>query len=103
MAYNSLHKGTYLIPVKDDIFADELILKLSKKYDKKPAQIILNWAMAQDIIVIPKSSNIERAKENLSSLSFKLEDNDVKDVSQLNKNLRYCTGFSFMGGLDCFA
>ncbi len=103
MAYNSLHKGSYLVNFEDDLFSDELVLGLSKKYARTPAQIVLNWAMAQDIIVIPKSSKLERAKENLEALNFRLELADVQSISALNKNKRYCNGFPFMGGLDNFA
>jgi len=103
MAYNSLHKGSYLKEIKDDIFSDEVIEKFSKKYSRTPAQIILNWALSKEIIVIPKSSNIYRAKENLDSLNFKLIEEDLEEIDNLNKNLRYCTGFPFMNGLDNFA
>ena len=103
MAYNSLHKGTYLKKVQEDLFTDELILALGQKYGRTPAQVVLNWAMAQEIIVIPKSSHLERAKENLESMNFRLEDADVQCISGLNRNKRYCTGFAFIGGLDNFA
>ena len=103
MAYNSLHKGTYLRIVEDDLFADELIVEISKKYEKTSAQIVLNWALMQDVIVIPKSSNLERAKENLEAVNFRLDEADVHKIKGLNKNKRYCTGFAFMGGLDNFA
>lgn len=103
MAFNPLHKGKYLMPIKEDIFADPTILELSKKYDKSPAQIILNWLICQDLIIIPKTSSEHRLYENFYVLNFQLEEEDIQKISALNKNLRYCNNYEFLGGLDPFS
>lgn len=103
MAYNPLHKGVYILPVKDDLFTDPLIVELSKKYAKSAAQIVLNWALCQGLIIIPKTSSAQRLEENLNVLSFKLDTDDADKVSGLNKNIRYCNHFECFGGLDPFA
>ena len=38
---------------------------------------------------INKKYDDERMKENLNSLTFKLSDDDVKEMSKLNINLRF--------------
>ena len=40
------------------IFEQPVIVDLAKKYDKSPAQIILNWGIARGHCVIPKTGKI---------------------------------------------
>ena len=63
-----------------NIFKDQLIISLSKKYEKTPGQIILNWHYCQGVIPIPSTSRIDRMKENLDSLNFKLDDEDIEKL-----------------------
>ena len=77
-----------------DIFKDQLIISLSKKYEKTPGQIILNWHYCQGVIPIPSTSKTDRMKENLASLNFKLE---KKDVEQLSKHFKQISLKKFCG------
>ncbi|WP_105993518.1 aldo/keto reductase [Staphylococcus simulans] len=70
------------------LFEDPVIAKLAKKYEKTPAQIILNWHLMHNRIVIPKSQTPSRIAENFESLSFELRKKDVKKIDALNKDLR---------------
>src|SRR6266487_4489047 len=40
---------------KNNIFHNELLLSIGKKYNKSIAQIILRWLIQRDVIAIPKS------------------------------------------------
>ena len=71
------------------IFDDNLIKDLSVKYSRPPAQIILNWGMAHDMVVIPKSVTPTRIKENIGALDFELSAEDVKSIDTLNRDYRY--------------
>ena len=33
------------------------------RYDKAPAQVLLRWAVQQDVLVVPKSTNPVRASQ----------------------------------------
>lgn len=56
-----------------------LLDELVKKYNKTHAQIAMNWLLSKEnIITIPKSSNIDRLKENLGSVGWSMEDEDYK-------------------------
>jgi len=63
------------------LLEEELVLKLSQKYKKTPAQILLRWLIQRDICVIPKSVNPERIKENFKVFDFALDDSDFKALS----------------------
>ena len=93
-------KTTILDYPEFDIFNNDLIKELSKKYDKTPGQIILNWHICQGTIPIPSTSKTWRMKENLESLSFKLEDEDVEILSKHFKQMslrKFCGCRRFFG------
>lgn len=48
-----------------------------------PAQVILRWGMSRGVSVIPKSSHLERIKENFLSTECFLQHQDYKDMENL--------------------
>ena len=73
---------------KSELLKDKLIIDISKKYSKTPAQIILRWLNQQNWIAIPKSSNKERLIENLNIFDFTIDENDMSSLHKLDKNYR---------------
>lgn len=71
-------------------FDDPRLQQLCRKYDKTPAQIILQWNIAHGISTIPKSSSKERLQENFDSLLFSLSAEDVAFMDSFNENFRIC-------------
>ena len=67
-----------------NIFKEEIITKLSEKYKKTPAQIILRWDIQRGIITIPKSQNLERIKENFQIFDFELTEDEIKEINSLD-------------------
>lgn len=70
---------------------EEIFTKLAAKYDKTPAQIILRWHTQMGFIVIPGTKNVEHVKENFNIFDFKLTDEEMDEISKINKNERYYT------------
>src|SRR3990172_9479631 len=70
-------------------FKHQEIKKLSDKYGKTEAQLILRWGIQHNVIVIPKSSNPERIKENADIFDFNISDEDMGVLNSLDENLRY--------------
>ena len=73
---------------KSELLKDKLIIDISKKYSKTPAQIILRWLNQQNWIAIPKSSNKKRLIENLNIFDFTIDENDMNSLHKLDKNYR---------------
>lgn len=71
--------------MRGKLFSNKLMIDLSEKYKKTIAQIILRWHVQRGIIPIPKSSNEERIKENLSIFDFELSNDDMKTIDLLNE------------------
>jgi diketogulonate reductase-like aldo/keto reductase len=109
IAYNCFVKGGCYMRSEEkekyDIFSNEIILRLAKKYEKTPAQIVLNWHLKRDICVIPRSSNIARQEENFKSYQFKMLDEEYLEISNLNCNKRFNTTKDrpFSAGIEIFA
>ena len=71
--------------MRGKLFSNNLMIDLAEKYKKTIAQIILRWHVQRGIIPIPKSSNEERIKENLSIFDFELSNDDMKTIDLLNE------------------
>lgn len=59
--------------------------KIGDKYAKSVAQVILRWQIQRGIVVIPKSTHIERMKENFDVFNFNLSQEDMTAISALDK------------------
>ncbi len=77
-AYRPVEKGALLakpIPVLE---------KLARKYNKTPAQIVINWLISQkNVITLSKTSTIGHLKENLGAIGWQI---DKEDIEKLRKD-----------------
>lgn len=71
-------------------FDDPRLLKLCKKYNRTPAQIILRWNLEHGVSTIPKSANKERLQENFDTLQFTLSKADVDFMDTFDEGFRIC-------------
>ncbi|WP_157143680.1 aldo/keto reductase [Brachyspira pilosicoli] len=71
---------------RNNMFTNEILLSIAKKYNKSVAQVILNWLVKRNIVVIPKSVRKERMEENFNIFDFELDESDIKIISSLDKN-----------------
>lgn len=69
---------------KNNMFSNELLVSLAKKYNKSVAQVILRWLTQRNVVVIPKSVNKERIIENFNVFDFRLSDEDIKAIKTLD-------------------
>lgn len=79
-AYSPLGQGADLkAPVVRDLAAS---------HGATPAQIILAWHLAQGTIVIPKSANSARMRENLGAASIQLTPAEMESITALEAGAR---------------
>ncbi|XP_070612415.1 aldo-keto reductase family 1 member D1 [Erythrolamprus reginae] len=71
------------------LLEDPLLNAIGKKYKKTAAQVALRFSIQRNVVVIPKSFNPKRIRENFQIFDFSLTDKEMKDIEALNKNVRY--------------
>jgi 2,5-diketo-D-gluconate reductase A len=71
---------------KNNIFHNELLLSIAKKYGKSIAQVIIRWLTQRGVIAIPKSVRKERMEENFNIFDFKLSAEDMEAIKTLDTN-----------------
>lgn len=69
-------------------FNDKRLHELSGKYSKSPAQIMLRWALQYDTIILPKSANPERIRENTEIFDFEISVEDMDYMRSFDENYR---------------
>ena len=83
-----------LIPVaycpicRGDVAKNGVINGLAEKYNKTPAQVSLRWLIQQQSVAIPKTTKLERMKENIDVYDFIIDQSDMDKMYSLARNQR---------------
>lgn len=72
-----------------DLLKNKVLEEIASYHKKTVAQVILRWHTQRGIIIIPKSSNPKRIKENIQVFDFELSSEEMGKVNQLNTGKRY--------------
>lgn len=67
------------------LFDDPVLAAIAKLYGKTPAQVILRWHLQRGVVIIPKSTHIERMRQNLDVFDFTLSEEDMAAIAALDK------------------
>ena len=70
----------------DGIVKSELLASIGQKYGKSAAQVALRWLIQRGIVAIPKSSHIERMKQNFDVFNFSLTNDDMAQIETMNQS-----------------
>ena len=65
-------------------FEDEMLKGIAAKYNKSVGQVLLRWNVQRGVVVVPKSTHVERIKENIDIFDFELNEEEMKQISSLN-------------------
>ncbi len=72
---------------RNNIFTNETLAAIGKKYGKNNAQVSLRWHYQRGIVAIPRSKNKAHMIENLNIFDFELSASDVATISRLDLNV----------------
>lgn len=67
------------------LFENPVLIKIGEKYNKTTAQVMLRWNIQRGVVVLPKSTHIERMKQNFKIFDFTLTEEDMIMISTLDK------------------
>lgn len=69
---------------KHGIFTHPVLTEIGKKYGKSAAQVALRWNAQRGVVIIPKSTHIERMEENLNIWDFTLTNEEMSAIAKLD-------------------
>ena len=79
-AYSPLTKGERL--------NDNALKAIASEYERTAAQILIRWALQHNLVVIPKSADPGRIRENADVFDFTIADEHMELLDDLNEDLR---------------
>lgn len=68
-----------------DAFNNEVLKEIAEKHNKSIGQVMLRWNVQRGVVVIPKSTHVERIKENMDIWDFMLSEEEMHQISSLDK------------------
>jgi 2,5-diketo-D-gluconate reductase A len=66
------------------LLGEPVIVDIAVKHRKTPAQVVIRWHLDSGLIAIPKTVRLERLKENIGALDFRLDDDDMRRIDALD-------------------
>ena len=69
---------------RNGFFTNPVLAEIGSKYGKSVAQVALRWLIQRGVIIIPKSTHVERMRQNLDIFDFTLSDEDMAAIAALD-------------------
>jgi 2,5-diketo-D-gluconate reductase A len=68
-----------------DVLGDEAVGKVAAAHGKTPSQVTLRWHVQRGDIVFPKTTRVERMRENFDIFDFTLTDDEMAAITALDR------------------
>ena len=95
-AYSPLGSGDRVAAMKADdepaMMEDDVIVGIAERINASPAQVLLAWAVNRCTVVIPKSTNAGRQKQNFESQFIELSTEDMSTLDNHSASYRFVNG-----------
>lgn len=69
---------------RNGFFTNPILAEIGGKHGKSVAQVALRWLIQRGVIIIPKSTHIERMAENIEIFDFTLSDDEMAAIATLD-------------------
>jgi len=69
---------------RNNYFSNPVLKSIGAKYNKSVAQTALRYLIQRGVVVIPKSTHLNRMKENINVFDFSLSPEDMEAISRLD-------------------
>ena len=73
----------------DTVLTAPPVVAAAERLGRTPAQVVLRWAVQRGTAIIPKTTRVERLRENLALADFELSSDEMQSISALNQNRRF--------------
>lgn len=74
---------------EEAVLDEPTVLEIAARHQKTAAQVVLRWGVQRGTAIVPKTSRPERLRENLDLFDFELSSDEMREISQLNRNRRF--------------
>jgi len=68
---------------KGSMLQNEDLIRIAKKYNKSVAQLCIRWCLQNDIIPLPKTTNLTRMAENRDVFDFTIDKDDMSFINNM--------------------
>lgn len=69
---------------KNNLFTNPTLEAIANKHNRSVGQVVLRWLTQRDIVVLAKSVRPERMAENLNSMDFTLDAEDMATIQSMD-------------------
>ncbi len=69
---------------RNNMFHNETLTAIGSAHGKSVAQVALRWLLQRGIIIIPKSTHVERMQQNFGIFDFELSDSEMQQIATLD-------------------
>ena len=73
----------------ESVLEQAAVSEAAARVGRTPAQVVLRWGIQRGTAVIPKTSRVERLRENQQLFDFELNESEMAAISALNRNRRF--------------
>lgn len=73
----------------DTVLTAPPVVAAAERLGRTPAQVVLRWGVQRGTAIIPKTTRVERLRENLDVFDFELSADEMHSISALNQNRRF--------------
>ncbi len=71
-------------PFKTTDLRDPVLGEIAERQGVTPAQVVIQWHIDQEVVVIPKSASPERIASNFDVFGFALDDAELHQIDGLS-------------------
>jgi 2,5-diketo-D-gluconate reductase B len=79
---------------------DKVLAGIGAAHEKTAAQVCLRYLVQQNIVVIPRTSKLDRLTENASIFDFKLNEMEMRAIAALARPDGRVVNFAYSGTID---
>lgn len=69
---------------RNNLFGNTTLKEIAERHNKTVAQVALRWLLQRGVVIIPKTTHVERMKENYDIFDFVLSDDDMGLIATLD-------------------